>query len=373
MGGTIAYRAANACNRGDRAGIYRCMRYLSPLLIVLLSAGCASTPEPEPESSAEPGPGPMVPAEGPAEVVEATTAPTPAPPPPAPGRVTLEAEVAILNETVREMGRQEAGGIVLMHGVGFETIPEVDWNREPFDDALEEILFKADLLAKRRPYYSFVFPPGYEALTNIDMTKLLPSDFSQASASVALGDGTFMSSALALLSHSTGITIVADNAVGAARTGELWLPTAPLPEVLDAILQSARVVMRDLIVEPSYPYVFLRTDRPQRETLLSPNLTNDQRAWLMERATVYLPQPPATPDRLPVAAEATTLEEALPQLSAQLGRRVTIDPTLRELPVSQCAFIDLPRGNILDLLIRQWLVPRFGYEVSDAGVVIRRR
>lgn len=288
--------------------------------------------------------------------------------------MTYAAPVAILSEAVRQIGNQRAGGVVLMHGLGYQTIPEVDWDKTSFTDALKDIVQKAGLQRAAGPYYDFLYPAGYEPLLDINMASRSHASVQQASASLALGDGATLASALALLSHSTGVTVVADNAIGEARTGELWLPASPLPVLLDAILKSARVPAADAQVESGENYLLLHTGQPQPDTLLNAAaLTPDLRAWLDAPATVYLPEPPAASGRLPLMFAPRTLAESATALSQQLGMRVSIEHGIEDLPVNQCTLINLPRHRVLDLLIRQWLVPQFGYEVTPEGVTIRRR
>ncbi|MBI1320817.1 MAG: hypothetical protein GC168_17980 [Candidatus Hydrogenedens sp.] len=281
--------------------------------------------------------------------------------------------MALLSEAVREIGKQQAGGIVLMHGLGYETLPEVAWKNTAFDAALADIEGKTGLLAEATPYYTFLYPAGYEALLGTDMTPQAHPSLWNASASIALADGAVLASALAFLSHTTGVTFVADNAIAEARAGELWLPEAPATVLLDALLKSARVPVSGVKVESGDGYLFLHTDRPQPETLLNGTLlTPVQQNWLNEAVTVYLPEAPSG-GRLPLAFEPKPLAEMAPVLARQLGAQVTFERGLEDLPVNQCALLNLPRSRVLDLLIRQWLVPRFGYEVTDLGIHIKTR
>ena len=347
------------------------MRIILLLSILTLAAGCASTPkESDPAASPEPdAPAAAEPA-APEPIVIIESDPVP----PSPGRVTYEVPVAILSEAVRIIGQQQGGGVVLMHGLGFETIDDVQWSNAPLDEALADISAKATLLRHDTPYYTFLYPQGYGALVYMNTAERVPADARDRTAAIAFGDGSLLASALALLSHNTGLTVIADNAVGAARTGELWVPTAPLPMLLDAILQSARVVVEDVVVETGPDFVFLWTERPQPEPLLNEATLNDeQQAWLDERVSLYLPRAPSSEQQLPLRYDPIPLSEALSEIGAQLGVDVKMQRGLENLPLNQCAMIDLPRRRILDLLVRQWLVPRFGYTLNEKGVAFRRR
>ena len=58
-------------------------------------------------------------------------------------------------------------------------------------------------------------------------------------------------------------------------------------------------------------------------------------------------------------------------MSEQLGLTVTSDAGMRRLPVNPVVMRKVPIETVLELIIRQWLVPEFGYELDGAGIRLR--
>ncbi|NJL72818.1 MAG: hypothetical protein HC888_15280 [Candidatus Competibacteraceae bacterium] len=65
------------------------------------------------------------------------------------------------------------------------------------------------------------------------------------------------------------------------------------------------------------------------------------------------------------------LEAVLPALTAQLGILVEASPEARDLPVNPCVLPGVRLRTALDLLVRQWPLPRYGYEVLPDRILIR--
>ena len=70
---------------------------------------------------------------------------------------------------------------------------------------------------------------------------------------------------------------------------------------------------------------------------------------------------------------ASKLGEVLPELSRQLGIPVEAAPALREFPVNWTVMHDVRVETAILLLIRQWPLERFGYEVYPDRILIRER
>lgn len=336
----IAWRASSCY----RASI---LFYIFAPLIVVAAGGCATVPAEEETT------------EGP----EATGN----------GRVTYSSENAQLGDTIRQAGAA-GGNVVLMGGLEEEQVGEVNFNEAPPQTVVSQLSEQAELAVEVTPHYSFLFPAEYEALANVSLEGQLHSTYEGVETQIAFGAGTPLFVCLAWMSQATGVTIVADNEVAEAQSGELALGTAPLSTALEALLKSARVA--NFYVDSTEEYIFLYSGAQGHETdmlLNRPALDQQQEAMLEQRVTVYMPEPPSRPNELRMLPGATPLAEVLPSLSRQLGVRIVAEPGLEELPVNPAVFQDVRVGTAMDLLIRQWLRPEYGYHAAHDRLVIRRR
>ena len=220
----------------------------------------------------------------------------------------------------------------------------------------------------------FVFAPGYEALRDVSVREGLDKQIAELRVDVAFGADTPLYSALALLGHTLGHTVIADNAIAAALCGEIRLKDVPLGAALDALLQSARVSRESFHVEstPDYTFVASTSNVGGRPLLLGEDsLTDEQVAMLGREVRVMLPFPQDDPEHLQGRIGASTLGEVLEGLSEQLGVPVTADANMHRLPVNPAVMTNVRVATALDLLIRQWLVPEFAYAVDDTGIHLR--
>ena len=325
----------------------RILFYLLTPLIVAAVAGCATVPNEQ-------------------ETAEAS-------PPAADGEVTYTSQNARLGDTIRRVGAA-GGSVVLMGGLEEESLGEVDFSQAEPQAVVSQLSDRADLAVEVTPNYSFLFPAEYQALTNVSLEGQLHSAHEGIETQIAFGSRTPLFMALAWISQATGVTIVADNEVAEARTGEIALGNMPLSTALEALLKSARVA--NFYVDSTEEYIFLYSGNQGHQTdmlLNRPALDEHQEAILEQRVTVYLPESPTRPNEIRMLPGATPLAEVLPSLSSQLGVRVVAEPGLEELPVNPAVFRDVPVSTAMDLLIRQWLRPEYGYHVAHDRLVIRRR
>ncbi len=284
------------------------------------------------------------------------------------GRVSLEQGPETLGNTARAIGAQHSGGIVVMHGLGFESVPALAWKDRKFEEALHELAGHAGSALTTTPDYGFLHPQGYEVLNSWNFVGLLPPALAETPVEVAFGNGTKLSSAAAFLGHVSGVSVIVDNAVADARTGEIWLPSLPLATVLDALMKSARVTPESVVVETGERLVFIKS-RSNRST---PVLTGASSDALKERVTVYLPAAPKEEGHFEYFFNALPIGELAPRLSRQMGIPVTLSPEFEVLPVEQTVFIDQPREVVLKYLIAQWPAPGIGYRWDGTGVVLER-
>ena len=208
------------------------------------------------------------------------------------------------------------------------------------------------------------------------MAPLLNERFRRETVALDFTPATPLFLLLAVVSQSMNAAIVADNALAEARTGLLSLPPTPFPKALEAALQSARIDPSILAVESTDDYVFLYVPTGQARTDLLLNraaLSQAERDLLARRVSVTLPEVPRDPGRMPHLAGARPLGSVLPALSAQLGMEVQAPPRIREIPVNPAVMNGVSVETALNLLIRQWPLPIFGYEVHGRTVLIRQR
>lgn len=335
------------------------MRISSILVLLALTGGCATAPSPNAE------------------------APTAASSAVRPARITLELERGPVGEAVRRIGQSSTVSIVLMNGLeDFVAGPFV------FDEAdaatvaaalVREAISPKDgsnvaCSATPRGGYWFIHPPQYASLNDLSLEGRLPAEFAGIETSAAFGAGTALYNVFALLGHALGVTLVADNAVAEARCGELALSGVPLSSALEAILKSARIHAQAIDIETGENYALFRntTNPPRRMLLLNADrLGPGVEGFLDERVNVVLPKLQKTTNHFESLPGADVLGNVLGPLSKQLGVAVTIEQGLERLPVNPVVMRNVTRRTAVELLIKQWLSPEFGYEATAQGIVIR--
>lgn len=288
--------------------------------------------------------------------------------------ITLETqEGATLGQAIRQLGETGGGGAVLVAGLEDWPASEVQLQASAFVPGLERLVADRDCKLQVLPDYVFIYPPGYEQLEALSLAGQLDPRYAALTASFAVGAGTDLYNALALLGNSLGVTLVADNLVADAWCGELFLENAPLPAILEALLKSARVPATSIQIESTSEYVFFRSVQNGNAApacLNAGELTAEQRLLLSRNVNLRLPR-----DASGAVFEPgpSPLSEVLASLSAQLGAPVTADPEMADLPVHPAVLNGISIETALNLLVWQWPLPRFGYQVSGAGIHFRLR
>ncbi|MCH7959379.1 MAG: hypothetical protein IID08_04585 [Candidatus Hydrogenedentes bacterium] len=278
-----------------------------------------------------------------------------------------------LGTICRELGAASGKGIVLMYGIEARQVGPYDLRNADYGSIVRRLAADADCEVLERPDYFFLHPPGYAQLGKLSLRGTLHARYQQSTAAVVFGAGTPLHQAFAILGQATETTIVADNAIAAARTGELALDTLSLDAALEAILQSARVPSDVFQLESTEEFIFIRsTGNLHPETLLrlGDGLTRIPSS-LERRVNLILPDGAGDGSTSHVDTDARPLRSVLASLSEQLGMRVEIDHALSQLPVNPVVMNNVRIRTAMDLLIRQWLRPDFVYEVTDTGLRIR--
>ena len=194
--------------------------------------------------------------------------------------------------------------------------------------------------------------------------------------SAAFGAKTELFIVLAALSESLDITVVADNFIAESCCGEVHLPEAPLAVILEAILQSARIPPDTLVVESTAEYIFLRAARNESQASLrldTGSLTAEQSALLDKEVSLSLPGVPGDKEGLIFAFEPIALREALYPVSEQLGIKVVAQRRLVDIPVNPVVIKKVRLETAMNLLIRQWPLTGFCWELQANRILIREQ
>lgn len=289
-------------------------------------------------------------------------------------RISLSFEKTSLGAIVRHIGETDGGSLALMNGIEERRVEAVRLRRTKFEVAAERLAEEAGCAVQKCSEYFFLYPPGYEALTNVSLVKQLDPSYDDLRAAITFGAGTRLVTAFTWISQALGITVVADNVIAEARCGELTLEEIPIQAGLEAILKSARVVGGQVASSDEYIFFYASPERRPVSTLLNRDAPDEhQQALLNTRLDVFLPERPTEPRGFQIPAGPKRLGEVVDSLSEQLGIRVVAERDLEKLPVNPAVFNRVRVKTALDLLIWQWPVPDFGYQIIQDRIVIRRR
>jgi hypothetical protein len=290
-------------------------------------------------------------------------------------KVTFSHEAAPLGDVVRKIGQQAGGGIVIMRGLEERSLPALSVERQPYESLVKQLADAVQCKSAPLSHAYFVYPERYEALLQVSLEGRLQDRFAAMNASVAFGSKTRLSNVLAVLSESLGTTIVADNYIAESTCGELFVDKAPLQSVLEAVLMSARIPPEEIAVDCTEEYLFiasLRNTAPKTVLLSDENtLTPEQKAELGRVVDVVLPDAGANPVQTAFSAKAAPLRDVLTPLTRQINLEVAAKKTLADVPVNPCTMHKVRVRTVMDLLIRQWPVANFGYEMNENQLLIR--
>lgn len=289
-------------------------------------------------------------------------------------RIGYAAPYTSLDQAVRFLGEQYGVGLVSLQGMDVRAVPAMQTDRMPYGQFVAWLAEAVECAPHRESHYYLLLPPGYEILADTRIDTPLPPAHEAAVLSAAFGFNTRLDNALASLGHSLGLTVATDNILGEQRVGELNVHEAPLPRVLEALLRSARVPPGGFRIETGDNHVALLAapNQARRNPMLNTQAPPAaMRRALDRRVDVYLPAPPPDDSQVAFSPGPMPLAEALPLLSAALEFRVMATVEVADLPVNPCAMRGIRAADALDLIVRQWPLPHFGYEVRADGIVFR--
>ena len=279
-----------------------------------------------------------------------------------------------LGDIMQRVANEVGGSLVLMNKLENRAVAPMKFKGTPYKQFVRKIAETVGCKVQETEYYYFVYPEEYSALTGVSVTPKLAPEQAAMTAAMAFGFDTPMFEALALLGDTLGCTLVADNLIADTTCGPLTLAPAPLGDALDILLKSARIPPGAFEIETGPAYVFIRG--PQNPAPADTRLGDrspEANALLAKRVDVTLPSSMRATGGMEVPPGAAKLRDVLADLSLQLEISVLADKGLGELPVNPVVLRDVPAGTAIDLLIRQWPVAKFGYEVRDGRIVIVRR
>lgn len=289
-------------------------------------------------------------------------------------RITIGPSVSTLGGAVRSIGEQAGGNVVLMNGVENRVLRDLDVKRRPLRDAVTAIAASGGLAMEDHPQYFFLFPEGYEQLLNVSLAGRLDERYRTIETEAVFGSGLPLCSVFMWMNSALRVSIVPDNSIGDARCGELALARIPLETAIEAVLKSARVAAVQVESTPEYIFLSAAQNTNPASALLDEASHGDrQRAILERKVTLSMPYPLLTGQRRELPLHPSRLRDVLPALSQQLGVRVVTEKGLAEFPVNPFCVRDVSVKTAMDLLVRQWLEPNYGYQVLDDRIVIRTR
>lgn len=293
-----------------------------------------------------------------------------------PKHVTLKEESSnTLNAVVRRIGAEAGGSAVVMNGAGEKALPPFSLEHVPYAELMKTLADYTKNKCLETPHYFFFYPEDYQVLCDLNIDDAqLPARYKEARLDLSVGDYTLLYNALALASYSLDLTIVADNALAENQTGECAFHQAPLPRVLTGLLQSARIAPGAIFSDATEEYLFLGTKGTQSaaSSLIGETVLDDAaKKRLAQTVSVALPKEPEPGKPFEFYRAPQKLKDALPTLSAQLGVTVKADKRLLDFPVNPCIMRKLSLRSALNLLVRQWPLDKFGYEITADGILIR--
>ena len=288
--------------------------------------------------------------------------------------VTFEHEMRPIGDTIRAFGAEVGGGIVLMSGLEERALEAVKFKKTAYQDAVTEMAGAINCGYIHTADYYLILPEEYQVLQHIQIAEQLDDSYKELTASVTFGARTHLFNVFSVISESMGITVIADNIIAEARCGEISLGEVSLAAILEAVLQSARISPNSFVVESTKEYIFIRSVKNEGlvERLLNPTeITSEQRSLLDKQVSLLLPDNNVAVQTA-FSADPVPLREVLASLTRQLGIKITAQRQLGEVPINPCRMHNVRLETAMNLLLRQWPLPDFGFEVQEDKILIRQ-
>ncbi len=332
---------------------------LISLMLVGVFAGCASTPDESGASRAE---------DTPTEVAEPSADWREA-------RLNYVGEQVQLAEAIRELGRAAGGGAVSMNGMERRRIESITLSEVSMKDAVTALASKSNSVVQITSDYYFVHPEGYEALHDVSLSESWPKEFDAIEGDAVFRTGTPLFMVFRLLGAGFNASLVVDNAIASADSGEVVLGDVPLRSMAEAVLKSARVAPGSFGARTGEGYLFLHAANRVIPPTYCSNLeeaNSAMRRALAKRVDIDLPKPPLKDGLIDIDMGAAPLEDVLGALRDQCGIRIRIQAGLAGVPVNPISLRGVTVQAALDLIIAQWLTDNVRYAIDGDSILIRR-
>lgn len=289
-----------------------------------------------------------------------------------PPTASLDVNKRALGLVIRDLTGQTNAGLVLMNGLENIPINALSVENRPLPDILARLSQLTGLSTHVTAHYTFMFDPGYESLVTLSLQGEIPESYHDVPVFASFGADTPLFSVFAMLGMLTGKTLIADNAIGDALCGELNLHDVPLPQAIEAVLQSARIPQSSFHIRATDDYIFVYSRaHVLRKNVASPKIGSESRELLAEECSISLLFYTEADKKIRSQLGASKLYKVLSELSLQLGMPVRVDAKLDHFPVNPMVMNNVSREMALELFIHQWLVPDFEFTVVDGTVLIR--
>ncbi len=287
-------------------------------------------------------------------------------------KYTFTLEKQPLGLAIREVVRITSANLVLMNGLENFPLGTLDVESGDIDTILGLLAEQVGFKIQKNASYYFLYAPDYEPLTQVHLGTTMVAKWANMTTTSSFGADTPLFNVFALLGRSLDTTIVGDNAVADSGCGEIHLRDVSLTEALEAALKSARVQQFNFRLQATEDYLFFSSPgNRQRRQFTTPATESGADAVLSKRCDIQLLLVDTGDGKLEGQLGSSRLEKVLPKFSRQLGLPVTAEPAMNKLPVNPIILEGVTRKTALELLIRQWLLPEFGYEYVDGGIRLR--
>lgn len=263
-----------------------------------------------------------------------------------------------------------------MGGLEERSLGDISFRKTAYVEAVRHIAESLGCIYSPGPYYYFILPAAYASLLQVQPDASLVSYHASTRASAAFGAKNALYNVFSMLGKSLETTIIADNIIAETSCGEMFLKDTPLPYILEAILRSARIAPDSFTVECTSEYVFIggRDNTSRGPFLLNPGTMPPGGRELLERkVNLCLPAESESESYAAFASTPVSLRDVLLPLTTQLGVEIVAHRRLADMPVNPCRMHRVRLGTALDLLLRQWPVPAFGYEVQEGRILLREK